>query len=353
MVSRLTSTRSSAARLRRGAFAAALVAFTSSSAYAQNTTVAEALYRDGQQLLAAGKTREACLKFADSQKADPAIGTLVNLALCHEKDGKTASAWSEYSDAAAQAQRAGQRDRETFAHDHAAALEKQLHRLVLEMKTPVKGMEIKLDGATFGEGTLGTPIPLDPGEHLIEVTAPGKIKWSQTAKLSAAASVIDRIEVPALVDDPNANTPPVAGGAGGTFVPPPDTDVRRPTGMSNTRLVGIFVGGLGVVAMVPGIILGVNAGKLSDQSTAAGKDPVTGMTATNPTPAMSAAVSSKRDHALTAQTGMIICFAGGGAAIITGTILILAGRNSTEPVKAGLHVTPQVGLGSVGLSGTF
>jgi hypothetical protein len=343
MVSRSISTRSRAARFRCGALFAAFVAFTSSSAHAQNANVAEALYRDGQQLLAAGKTREACLKFADSQKADPAIGTLVNLALCHEKDGKTASAWSEYSDAAAQAGRAGQHDREQFAHDHAAALEKQLHRLVLEMKTPVKGMEIKLDGANFGEGTLGTPIPLDPGEHVIEVTAPGKIKWSQTAKLSAVASVIDRIEVPALVDDPNANAPPPPPTS--TAAAPPasaDKVIEPPHGISTTRLVGFFVTGLGVAALATGIVLEVDAIKLDGQSA----------DQHNAAPTVDGSGALKHQHAATAEKFAVISFAGAGAAIVTGTILIIVGRNpSTTQAKA--HVVPTVGLGTIGLAGTF
>jgi hypothetical protein len=325
--------------IRCGALVAAFSAFTSSTAYAQNATVAEALYRDGQQLLAAGKTHEACVKFSDSQKADPAIGTLVNLALCHEKEGKTASAWSEYSDAAAQAQRAGQRDREQFAHDHAAALEKQLHRLVVEMKAPVKGMEIKLDGAAFGEGTLGTPIPLDPGEHVIEVSAPGKIKWSQTAKLSAVASVIDRIEVPALVDDPNANAPPAAStSTASTSAVSSDSIAEGAKGMSTTRLVGFFVGGLGVAAMAPGIILGINSSHLDSNAQKTPPGPVADAT---------------HAHAVQAQTGAIICFVGGGAAIVTGTILIIAGRNTGGSTKGSVHVQPQVGLGTIGLSGTF
>jgi hypothetical protein len=331
--------------IRCGAIVAALSAFTSSTAYAQNANVAEALYRDGQQLLTAGKTHEACLKFSDSQKADPAIGTLVNLALCHEKEGKTASAWSEYSDAAAQAQRAGQRDREQFARDHAAALEKQLHRLVVEMKTPVKGMEIKLDGASFGEGTLGTPIPLDPGEHVIEVSAPGKIKWSQTAKLSAVASVIDRIEVPALVDDPNANAPPAAStSTASTSAASSDSIAESAKGISTTRLVGFFVAGVGAAALVTGIVLEVDAVKLQSQSAE--------QAAVVPPPVKDPG-ALKHEHAVQAETYAIVSFVGAGVALATGTILIIAGRNSGGSTKGSIHVQPQVGLGTIGLSGTF
>src|SRR5271166_3476943 len=98
----------------------------SSSATAADSNqgaLAEALFRSARELMAAGKYAEACPKLAESNRIDPKLGTLMNLALCHEKAGKTASAWAEYVQAGEIAQRTGQKERAQVARDKAQALE--------------------------------------------------------------------------------------------------------------------------------------------------------------------------------------------------------------------------------------
>ena len=55
---------------------------------------AEALFEEGRRLVAAGSFVDACPKFADSQRLDPSPGTLLNLASCYEKLGRSATAWA-------------------------------------------------------------------------------------------------------------------------------------------------------------------------------------------------------------------------------------------------------------------
>src|SRR4051812_24565538 len=61
-------------------------------------TASQALFDEGRRLLEAGNYVEACAKLDESYRLDAAAGTLLNLALCHEQQGRSASAWFEYHD---------------------------------------------------------------------------------------------------------------------------------------------------------------------------------------------------------------------------------------------------------------
>src|SRR6185436_12399932 len=87
--------------LRRTAFLTTL--FFSASALAEPTaadkSLATQLFKEGRALVDQGKVAEGCRKLEESQRLDPGGGTLLNVALCHEKEGRTATAWAEFTEA--------------------------------------------------------------------------------------------------------------------------------------------------------------------------------------------------------------------------------------------------------------
>ncbi len=98
-----------------GAVASAVIALAPGApAFAQGPSsskvAAESLFEDARQLVTVGKVAEACPKFADSQRLDPSVATLLNLANCWEKLGRTATAWATYREAASAADAAGRKD---------------------------------------------------------------------------------------------------------------------------------------------------------------------------------------------------------------------------------------------------
>src|SRR5262245_2520720 len=113
-------------QLRRGAASAALLLCVLAGTgraraepSAEDKALATALFREGRALLAEKRVADACLKFEESHRLDPSGGTILNLALCHEQEGKLARSWSEFNEAIAFARRDYRADRESEAREHA------------------------------------------------------------------------------------------------------------------------------------------------------------------------------------------------------------------------------------------
>jgi tetratricopeptide (TPR) repeat protein len=171
--------------------------------------LAEALYRQGRALLAEGKVAEACPKFAESYRLDAATGTLLNLAACHESEGKFAAAWVEFSRAAALARRDRRYDRVRFAQERLAVLEPKLSRLtvVVAAEGEAPGLEIRVDGAPVRDAARGVSTPVDAGSHTVEASAPGRKPWSRQVEIAGEAANVT-VLVPAL--EPAAPVTPTA-----------------------------------------------------------------------------------------------------------------------------------------------
>jgi hypothetical protein len=199
-----------ASRAYASGVALSVAMFASGPAHAGNKTAAEALFRDGTQLLEAGHVDEACAKLAASQAIDPALGTLLYLAACHEKEGLTASAWSEFSSAAQWAQRANQPERVQFARRHLAALEAKLSGVLIHA-SKVAGFELRIDDGLLTAAAVGTRLPLDPGDHTIEASAPGYQTW-RTRITIVSGQTVSTVTIPRLVEAsvPSAPAAPTA-----------------------------------------------------------------------------------------------------------------------------------------------
>lgn len=162
----------------------------------------DALIAEGKKLVAAKKYDEACPKFADAYAANKNPATLVDLALCHEKQGKLTTAWSELLDAEAEARKAGRSDVETRARANSKALEPKLPRIVINVAAATPGLEVTIDGQKVDPNAQAKGRPVDPGDHKVVASAAGRKPFETTVTVKAGQS--KPVVIPALAADASA-----------------------------------------------------------------------------------------------------------------------------------------------------
>lgn len=223
-----------------------------------NEARAEARFRDGSDAFDHGRVDEACTAFAESLRLFPTLGSLLNLALCHEKQGKTASAWSEFVHAAASVTDPAQHDRRDFARQHAARLEKALPRLQIDVAsgTSPVSVSIAVDGDVLSDAQRALPLFVDPGEHSVHASAPGYKTFRTTVAVAAPAPTASPSSAPgeaATVHVPLLEPEPQAA-----VTSPPPSPAPEPAWTLREK-VGLGVGGAGIVALGVGIGFGADA----------------------------------------------------------------------------------------------
>ena len=313
----------------------ALAGLTSSSAFSQTTSTEAALaillFDDAEKLMAVGNVAAACPKFAESQKLDPQLGTLLHLADCHEKVGKVASAWAGYKEAAEIAARrnaAGINEpRERVARIRAAALEPKLSTVVLHVvQADAAGLEIRRDGEPVGRALWGATMPVDPGRYTFAAQAPGKKLWTKTVDVRASGAKID-LTVPALEDATSSPSTTVTD-APSLVAEPPDPGATQ-------RSVGYLLVGLGAMSAGVSVAFGWKAlSQVSERNDLCPSDPCT------TTQENKNRVEKLEADAQTNRTTFIVALALGGAAAAAGLALVLTAPSSPSPGVTGVTLVP-------------
>jgi hypothetical protein len=252
--------------------------------------------------VAEGRPDEACRKFAESQRLDPGIGTLLNLARCYARTGRTASAWAAYREAAGNARATGQTEREVAARTEAERLEPTLSRLEVTLTEAAsrQRLSIVLDGQPWSSALIGVGTPVDPGEHTLVARGVGLRPW--TTHFHSEPGGKTRVAIRALAAEPRR----VA------TTPGPELEPWR-----WPHTAAVTVAGVGVAATVAGAVWGLDA-----RSTYGRSDPYC-----NAGNECEPAGLALREEAFDRARLATVAFSAGGVALVSAAVLWFTRRS--------------------------
>jgi hypothetical protein len=330
-------------RLRFTAGLAVALAAVPSPSWAQTTdqdkALALQLFDQGRALLGAGNIDEACRKLEESRRLDPLPGTLLNVAVCHEQQGRSASAFVEFREARALAERDGRADRVALADQHLHALEGKVSSLVIVVPPEADRPDLVVtrDATPVGRVSWGSRIPVDPGEHVIEASAANKKSWKAIAKVAPGG------DVQTLTLTPLEDATPAASAAAPAVAPavpaPPSPPLMAPPaappaaehhGLSARRSWALVSAGVALVGAGVGTYLGLDA--ISKHG-----DPL-GRCMTIPCPQATQLNSQAGTEADASTVSFAIGLAGLGVAAF-----LWLGDSGDHAASTGVRVLPMVG----------
>ena len=220
------------------------------------TTPSDEAFLQGKALMEQGRTGEACGKFAESLALERRGGTLLNLGVCREKEGRYATALRLLHEARVRALKDDRADRVALAEERLRSVEGKVSWLTVRV---AKGAEapdltVQCDGEDLPRESWGTLRAVDPGPHTVGASAAGRPRFEVTVPVGPAgdAQVVEiPAPTPALAPEPEAS-PQAAP-------PPREAPASLAAEPAWIRPVGGVIAGLGVALLVTGAVFGAEA----------------------------------------------------------------------------------------------
>jgi hypothetical protein len=303
---------------------------------------------------------EAALKLRQAIAVKETPGLRFHLAHCELEQGHLVEASLEY-DRASELLRQGAKapDVQKLLGPASEALKARIPRLTVELPPDLGAPSTTLDGKAYPPSELAFGVLLNPGRHLLRVSAAGRRPFEQVLMLSEGEPVTLRPQL-AVAPPPITPAAPLAPSAAPVTAPrpaPQPSDTHKQSSSAKLYLlIGesvITIAGLGV-----GIGGQLAASSASDRVVSAQRrlDDAAGGdgSACNRTELSGAcsdlhAAITDHDNALTLSE---VGFIGAGVGAVSFVATWLAYPNSTS-VASGVRVRPVVSFGRVGLVGSF
>jgi hypothetical protein len=223
-------------------------------------TEAARLLDEGRALMARwGRPNldRACEILAQSYTLHQRGDTLLNLAECHRRQGKTATAWREFDEAIRFAIHLAFPEAIEAAIQKRDELAKTLSQLVVEVDTSTlpKTLEVTLDGKRLPEPQWNQTLYVDPGTHVVTATGPDHEPFEARTEVPPKGGRAVLKVTPRAIPKPPPAPPPAPP-------PPPPPTQAPPREPEEAPVWPYFVGGAGLVS------LGVAAIFLADSRSA-------------------------------------------------------------------------------------
>lgn len=328
---------------------------------ATETAAARTLAVDGLKLAQAGKCEEAVPKLERAEKLHHSAIVLSRLGECQVALGKLVEGTEMLRKVL----------REPLPANPTAALSKAYERaqtvldgakpkiagLTVSVSSPPPDLHLTVDGQAVASTLVDSELPADPGDHVVEATAPGFLKATARVTLGAA----DKKTVTLKLDaDPNAPAAaPANTGTDAPVAPAPQSIPTRvapapnappaPPPSAPNHTAAYVSWGVGVVGVGVGTAFGIITLKDKHDLQCNGNS--------CPTSQRDAVDSAKRSGNIST-----IAFGVGGAGLVLGTVLYFSLGNSSAEAQAhapargfaGLHNgRAAIGPGSVQLAADF
>ncbi len=308
----------------------------------QQEAIAQTRFGKGRELFIAGKFAEALAEFRAASELVESPNTRMYIGRCERALGHYAAAYVELERAASEAaDRAHADPRYASTHDvakqEASALVSKLgHLTILAPGGLPDGTVITVNGSPLASAAVGVAAPIDPGNVDVEAKAPGHVPVHRTAQVAAGESVEIKIKLEPAPATAGGETTSASTGAGTpastettTTIPPTGTEEHAvvdttPHSGRGLRNAGFVVGGIGIVGLGVFSAFAALAQTRFDQlKTQCGGGPCD--------PSYGPQIDEGQMYQNVANVSLAI----GGAALVVGTIMVIAGVSASAPAPSG------------------
>jgi serine/threonine-protein kinase len=298
---------------------------------------AQVLFDEASALMDKHDYASACPKLEEVRRLVPEkLGGLMTLAECYEGAGRLASAWTAYRQAADRATTVGD-PRVREAQSKADAIAPRLPRLSVQLGEDTKGLAglaVMRDGVSVGSALWGVPVPVDPGEHVVEARAPEHRTFRAIVTMKERESQDVVVELERVAPETPVTPPPVIPPSRALVPAPRPVGAPRPVEPprdDGRRRAGLAVGIAGVAGLgIAGVLGIVTLAEVSDLPRCGNSDV--------------ACIDDRRNpgirSAQAVQAAGFVLLGVGAAATATGFTLFATAPRAAKPVAVSTSVGP-------------